>query len=250
MTRILAAAVAAAACAAFAGAAQASLTTASSPLALGADDHILWDQLGPDLTMFATPVTVHSVNLEPGIVVNAASGDIQHLVAGSSWGGNIQDGTDLIRNSYELGGAISITFPHPVFGVGALFEPQFFGEYQFEIHVDGDGGHAFVDIGQMGPGDGPFFIGVLSSIADINTVTFNLLVDGNDDYAENPFVLGPVAFQDGPVGGGGGCLGGACPPPDTWQGAPEPAAWALMVLGFAGAGAGLRRRRGEVAAAR
>lgn len=63
---------------------------------------------------------------------------------------------------------------------------------------------------------------------------FAFAAQGNDSAADGHF------NSDGNPGFEGQVSAGA--------GVPEPAAWALMILGFAGVGAGLRSRRGALAA--
>jgi hypothetical protein len=59
-----------------------------------------------------------------------------------------------------------------------------------------------------------------------------------------PLAIGPFPGGPGPGSGGGG--GGTVNPPGGGVGVPEPATWAMMILGFFAAGAAMRRgKRGS-----
>jgi hypothetical protein len=102
-------------------------------------------------------------------------------------------------------------------------------------NVNCSGGKANLGVAVGSPGSGTFSL----TFADGTTsVTFSDL-----------YVRYQSLANDGSgVGVGGGCVGPACDGGGGGQGVPEPASWAMMILGFGAAGSLLRRRRHLAAA--
>jgi hypothetical protein len=234
--------VAGAALAMAAGAAHAGTTSADSALALGANDYIIWSQLGAPNTLLNGPQAVTTVNLGGGITVFADGGQLVLGQQGGGWGGNFAAGMPVLSNFFN-GGKITLTFTDPVKGVGAQVQASVLGTFQVNINSNANNGSQYVGVGQSTTaGDNSaIFIGLVSDLEDITEVTFEIVQDGGGPYS-GFFGISNVALNDAPPGRGGIC-GGACPdnPPTAL---PEPGAWALMILGFGGAGAALRRRNG------
>jgi hypothetical protein len=228
------------------GSALASVISPTTPFGLGVNDYILWDQLGPSFTVLEGPQAVTTVNGGGGVSVFSDGGKLSLDRQGSAWSGNFSPQTPVITNFFDQG-KITITFADPVKGVGAQIQSGIYGAFHATMHINGGGpgGYTLLEDGvSTDAGDGSaIFLGLLSDVEDITEVTFEVTTDDNN-YLGGYFALGPLAIADYvlPGEGGGGTCGGACPgtPP---SGAPEPVAWALMILGFGGAGAQLRTRR-------
>jgi len=80
---------------------------------------------------------------------------------------------------------------------------------------------------------GGSIVGALQLVPDIDNVRFN------EDYSLDTGVLGAGSYQIKFVGYGTGSFGGAA----TFTAVPEPATWAMMLLGFGVVGFAMRRRR-------
>ncbi len=89
----------------------------------------------------------------------------------------------------------------------------------------GGSGYSFGNIDVSGKA-GPFSITADSA--------FQLLLSGYDNY-DSYFTYGGAAFSPG-----------ASPPPPPNNAVPEPASWAMMIGGFALAGAAMRRRKASI----
>ncbi|HEY3947479.1 PEPxxWA-CTERM sorting domain-containing protein [Phenylobacterium sp.] len=79
----------------------------------------------------------------------------------------------------------------------------------------------------------PAFYGFANDTADITKLTLTTTTPGVDGFAIDNFTFGATSAVTSGTGTGQSPAGGV----------PEPAAWALMLMGFGLAGAGLRRRR-------
>lgn len=122
----------------------------------------------------------------------------------------------LITNGAAFGGQVAFNFAAPVAGVGAWSNTIDYGRVRAYSGADLSG--TLLGETQFGPGG---FGGLISTDA-IGSVQFTC--DFNEDLA-----CGVYDLQFGTVAAGAGAV-------------PEPASWALMILGFGAAGAMLRRR--------
>lgn len=211
-----------------AGAASAAITVVTNVGALGADDSINWTQLGGDYTIVSPPVAVvttlgHNATLSSG-------GSLEKRTQGPSWNGNFSDGEALIWTNQQ-GPDITLTFANLVRGVGAQIQADFFGDFTAEI-IGSDGGvlGTFTENGYSdSSGEGSaIFIGLLSDTANIKSIRFDLT--SASDGSTNDFAIGHVSIASG----------GAVP---------EPASWALMILGMGAVGGLARTRRRMTATA-
>lgn len=91
------------------------------------------------------------------------------------------------------------------------------------------------------------FAFLASSLAGTNASDIALAQSTGQALLANPYLAGLTTQQQAQIVNFNG--GPPPPPPPPPSGAvPEPGAWALMILGFGGAGVALRRRRAPVAA--
>ncbi len=68
---------------------------------------------------------------------------------------------------------------------------------------------------------------------------------GPGPFISPPIIIPPLTNGGGSSGGGGGCCTPpVIPPVNPPGGVPEPATWAMMIIGFFSVGAAMRRRRG------
>jgi hypothetical protein len=127
----------------------------------------------------------------------------------------------LIDNGVGFGGHIAFSFATAVNGVGAFSNNIDYGRVRLFSNADLTGflGEAF--FGKTAP-----FGGITSDVG-VRSVQFTC--DFNGDLK-----CGVYDIQFGTF---------APPPPPPTGGIPEPGSWALMILGFGGAGAMIRSRR-------
>jgi hypothetical protein len=216
-------ALAAGACIALSSAAQATVTLWDGT---GANDTIVWTQLGPAVNTITTPQSVVS-NLGVTGTVNDSDGSAQRVDEGNGWNGNFAPGDALLFNNFA--GLINITFDSPVIAAGAQFQANLYGDFLARIWYD-DG--TFADLGfdvsgnsNSNADDSAVFIGVISDSANIVGITYGLHIT-QDTFG---FAIGQVDL--------------------ITPSAPEPGTWALMLLGFGATGIAIRRRRRTVALA-
>jgi hypothetical protein len=199
----------------------ASVSMVSSAAALGANDSIDWGQ-----TNGATPFAVVSGGGVVANVTTSGSG-LYRIDQDGGWAGNFTPGDRLVWTVYS-GPDITINFATPVFGAGAQIQSNFFGEFIARVTAsDGVNSYSFASPGDSnGSSDGSaIFIGVLSSTQTLTSLTFTL-----DSAASNPndFAINAVQLNTAVV--------------------PEPASWALMIVGFGLVGVSVRRRKAAIAA--
>jgi hypothetical protein len=182
----------------------------------GSNDSVSWGQLGSTGTVVASGTTATSTN---GLIVTLtdSSGPMERRDQGSGWNGDFALGEQLLWN--QQFGSITISFASPVSAAGAQIQGDTFGPYTARITLS-DG--SFFDInatsGSSGADTNPF-LGAISDSANIASVTFSLLTPNQD------FAISSLFLIDGP------------------SGVPEPATWAMMLLGFGAMGMAIRRGR-------
>lgn len=167
-----------------------------------------------------------------GIVgaVTSAGGFLDNRQQPLTFVGNFAHGDNLLFTEFN-GPDITLNFTTPVAGAGAQIQSNFPGAFVARITAsDGTTNWSFTEAGTSnGNDDGSaIFIGVLSDIANLKWVSFSL---DSAAFFKNSFAINQVSLTD------------------TVAGVPEPASWVLMLLGFGGLGATLRRRRDQVALA-
>jgi hypothetical protein len=182
----------------------------------GANDEITWGQLGPTFTVVNTPQNIVSTLGLTGSVVDE-NGVAERRDQGNGWAGNFGAGEQLLWN--QVTGWIQITFDTPVQAGGAQFQGDVYGPFLARIWTD-DG--SFFDVaGVSNPNgdDSAIFIGALSDTANIVSITFGM----HDTGLGPSFAIGQVDLINPAI--------------------PEPATWAMMMLGFGVVGLAFRRSR-------
>lgn len=197
-----------------ASSAQAAVVQVTSEGALGPDDSVDWAQLGPEFT----PVPSGTTAVSGGGITMTLTDSVDDMLRydqSSGWSGNFAPGDTLLQNNFD--GSITITFDTAVRGVGAQVQQDIFGAFTSTIMVNGGALGTFMLGGTStsDADDSAIFHGVLSDAADITSITFL-----NDPGAS--FALGNLSLVAGVI--------------------PEPATWALMILGFGAVGGAMRRR--------
>lgn len=205
-----------------------AVSAITTPGALGATDFIDWAQLGGPLTVVPTPVAVTS-NGGGSATVTSAGGSVTSMVQGITWAGNFSDGDALVWTG-DLGLDITISFASPVAGAGAQWQADFFGAFGANLAAydasDVLLGTVTLDGDSTSAGDGSaIFLGILSDSVNISKIVLTL------DYAwsaPNDFAINRLLLTGTP--GGGGVV-------------PEPATWAMLIMGFGMIGFMARRRK-------
>jgi hypothetical protein len=164
----------------------------------------------------------------------------------------IQSGTDTLQYTVTLFDGLNFT------DTGAHYAFSFSLDGSPDLTFSGPSGFTLVhDTADVANSPfGKFDYGVACSVCQPNnggyagplvfTVSATGLTVGDVAAATNTFDDQTVVFAADAIGNGvTGTVGGGTP---GTPGVPEPATWAMMILGFGGVGALMRRRRMETAA--
>jgi hypothetical protein len=190
----------------------------------GATDAVSVTQFGAEGATVASGTAFTSTGGRTGTFTTSGGGVAYRLTQGVSFGGNFAPNEPLLYNGAAYGsnaGDLIFTFDTPVFGVGANFMSNFYGNFVARLTLN-DGSFFDVNGVSTGAGDGSAaFVGAKNAVANITSVTFHQQAGtGGNDFAIDSLDLLTA--------------GGAVP---------EPATWALLILGFAGIGAAMRVQR-------
>lgn len=193
----------------------------------GANDTISHAQFGPSYSNVSSGTAFTSVGGVTGTVATSTGGDMQRRDQGNGWGGNFAPGATLLWNQGSAGD-ITFNFTQAVSAVGAQFQADYYGDFTAQITLsDGSTFNVNGNANPNGDNSAPF-IGAQNTVADISSITFHQL----SGQGGNDFAIGNLSLITGGMTGGG---------------VPEPATWALMILGFGGIGASIRYKRRRTA---
>jgi hypothetical protein len=203
--------------------AQAAVSLVTSAGALGANDSIGWAQLGSSATTVVSPRNVTSGG-GLSATVSSGGGVFLRLDERNGWAGNFAPGTPVLWTQ-GLGPDITVTFGSAVFGAGAQIQSAVLGAFTARITVfdaaNNSASFTLTGDATSSADNSAIFIGVLSSMADITKVVFDLTAASS---SPNDFAIGPVALK----------TAGTAP-------VPAPAALGLFGLGLLGLLAARRR---------
>ena len=189
----------------------------SSQPGQGANDSVLWSQLGADGTLLGSSFGLVSVNMIGANGTLSGPNSVISVVCHAtpcSWTGGFSAGDSLLWTSDAANGGngpVSLSFSTGVFGVGALIQAD--GPGQFVAQVQAFNGASSLGTFTL-PSDSngdPLYIGVLDeSGANITSVTFSLtscsgtctdfaidtlyLDDGSDHYNRNASLAEQVDY--------------------------------------------------------
>lgn len=186
----------------------------------GANDSISWGQLGPAFTNVSPGTSVTSTGGINATVTDDTGGQMQRRDQDNGWSGSFAAGTQLLWNQDSVG-AIIINFLTPVAAAGSLIQSDFYGD--FVATATTNDGSTFSVNGtatDCACGSNPF-LGVTSDSANITSIRFT----ESDGNGTNDFAIGPLQL-----------IGNVA-------GVPEPATWAMMLIGFGAIGLAVRRGR-------
>lgn len=218
------------------GAALAAMVQVASPDELAPNDMIRWRQVVPPgqlAASFRRPVGVVSNNGVAATLSNESGPLHQFAVQPGTTSAAPFDPThgdtnnDILSICCETLGDVTLNFASPVRGFGAYFQGAL-PHYVASVRVNGLSVFS-VEGNFPGPAANvSTFLGVLSDKLDIYSIAFTMA----DDQNYNAFLMDNLRLNT------------ISPPPiePPSSPAPEPATWALFILGFAGAGVALRRR--------
>jgi hypothetical protein len=189
----------------------------------GATDHIDWGQLGPPDSVVATGTAVSSTG---GLDATVTSTDfITRTDQGSSgnlWHGDFAPGEHLLFDQESDDGILTIIFDSPVSSAGAQIQSNF--QTAFVARITLNDGTSFDIPGVSGgnAGDTNPFLGAISDSANILSISFSVPTGGGAGFAISEIDLN----GSGPL-----------------SSVPEPATWAMMLMGFGAIGSVMRRKR-------
>jgi len=186
----------------------------------GANDSISWGQLGSVGTSVMPGTSVTSTGGVNATVTDDTGGQMERLDQGNGWAGSFTSGTQLLWNEGSVGDII-INFLTPVSAAGALIQSDLYGSFTATATTN-DGSTFSVNgiSSDCACGSNPF-LGIMSDSANISSIRFNV----SDANGANDFAIGPLQL-----------IGNVA-------GVPEPATWAMMLIGFGAVGWTVRRKR-------
>lgn len=181
----------------------------------GSNDSVGWGQLGPSFTTVNSGTTATSVG---GMVVTLTDSapPMERRDEGSGWAGNFASGEQLLWN--QLFGSITINFASPVSAAGAQIQSDTFGTFTARITMNDGTFFDLVGTSSNAGQDGNPFLGIISTTANITSITFNLTAPNQS------FAISSLLMIDA-------------------TSVPEPATWSMLLIGFGAMGFAVRRQR-------
>ena len=178
-----------------ASSASAGLTLVTSRAALGGDDSVDWGQLGGEFVGVSNPFAATSTG---GIGLNGTGNGgspFDRIDQSSGWSGNFSPGDKLLWTFYPSEGPMDLAFDKIICGAGANIQADFFGDFEAFLEAFDSNGNSLGIVSEKGTSnsnnDGSaIFIGVLSSLHDIASISFWVKSDtGINDFAINQLDL-------------------------------------------------------------
>jgi len=238
MKKMLALALAAASGLCLSASANATITQVTSAADFTLNDVVSWGQLVPDdiAATYFSPVTATSLDGLQLTISNNTGPSFDAEGTGYPGGPDIGNPLDFLlgnccsfRPPYNYGD-LTLTFSSPVRGAGAF--AVFGGNLDsfVTMEINGDPSLRFSVSGNPSLPNGKrqlVFLGVMSDALDIRSLTFTSSLSSFNDIAIDNLRLNTLPAPPPPLGS-----------------APEPASWAMMLVGFVSIGSVMRRRRG------
>ncbi|MDE2403592.1 MAG: PEP-CTERM sorting domain-containing protein [Sphingomonadales bacterium] len=189
----------------------------------GANDSVSLTQFGASGTNVASGTTFVSLSGITGAVTSTSAGTLQRRDQSAGWDGNFASGAPVLWN-LGTAGDITFTFDTAVSAVGAKFQTDIYGPFTARILLSDNSFFDVAGVSNANGDDSAIFIGAQNAIANITGITFHEQIGPG----ANNFAIGNLSLRLAGTGNGA---------------VPEPATWAMMLIGFAAVGSAMRRRK-------
>ncbi len=191
----------------------------------GANATLPFSQFGTSGTLVNSGTAFTTTNGITGTVTSSTKLAMDRRTQGADWGGgSFAPGAALLYNR-STAGDITFTFAQALTAVGAQFNTDYLTSFIARITLNDGSTLTLPGTAGLGSAGTSIFIGAKSDTASIQSITFHQDSGGGG----NDFALGELSIDASAL----------------VAAAPEPATWAMMIIGFGIAGVSLRRRRAE-----
>lgn len=205
-----------------------SVSLVTSSAALGANDFVLWSQLGSDNTTISNPIS--AISSDALAVTGSLAGTNGLIVdVGASWGppGGLLGAGDAMLWAFDNvantgTGPVTLSFPTG-FGAGAAIQADVLGAFTAQIQLF-DGSTSLGTFTETSTNGDAIFIGALDTTAEVTKAVFSLTAAPSGNGLAG-FAIDTLYLQDSVV-------------------TPEPGSIFMLVGGLAAISLKLRRRAG------